>query len=300
MFMSSENQLQAQRWRIASDPTNYLYDGASIVEELDNSGNLLARYAATTDIDEPLSELRGTAESYYQLDGLGSVTSLSSSTGTVANTYSYDGYGNLAASTGSTANPFRYTGREFDQETGLYFYRARYYDSNLGLFISEDRARFWAGVNFYRYVNNNPANEVDPFGLNQPDKGDLIRRVVCNKECADYLGGLNNVLKAIFETNYVDVSDPRAIVPPDIRKQFNNNRMLAAFTSGHTTYYTPPPQDYLILDSIVFLHELRHVEGHNSEIDRDYEQEYSTIEKLCPESDVPTTTVDVPGTIECR
>jgi len=145
--------------------TNYLYDGASDIEEVDSSGNTVARYAATTDVDEPLSELRGTAASYYQLDGLGSVTSLSSSTGTAANTYTYDGYGNLAASTGSTTNPFRYTGRDFDQETGLYFYRARYFDASAGRFIGEDPLQFGGGANFYEYGGNNPLLFSDPFGL---------------------------------------------------------------------------------------------------------------------------------------
>jgi RHS repeat-associated protein len=63
------------------------------------------------------------------------------------------------------ANPFRYTAREFDTETSLYSYRARYYDSQTGRFISEDPVRFEGGYNFYAYVFNNPANLNDPFGL---------------------------------------------------------------------------------------------------------------------------------------
>ncbi|MDP1614568.1 MAG: RHS repeat-associated core domain-containing protein, partial [Methylococcales bacterium] len=56
-----------------------------------------------------------------------------------------------------------YTGREDDQ-TGLYYYRARYYDTNTGRFISEDPLGFEAGINFYAYVNNNPINANDPSG----------------------------------------------------------------------------------------------------------------------------------------
>jgi RHS repeat-associated protein len=69
------------------------------------------------------------------------------------------------------SNPFRFTGREFDAETDLYFYRARYYDPSIGRFISEDPIRsedpisFDAGTNFYTYVQNNPVNTIDPFGL---------------------------------------------------------------------------------------------------------------------------------------
>jgi RHS repeat-associated protein len=62
-------------------------------------------------------------------------------------------------------NPFQYTGRESDVETGLYYYRARYYDSNTGRFMSEDPARFVADSNFYEYVQNSPTEYRDPYGL---------------------------------------------------------------------------------------------------------------------------------------
>jgi RHS repeat-associated protein len=146
--------------------TNFLYDGPNLLEEVDNSGNVLARYTQDRDIDSPLSEFRGSTTSYYQADeALGSITSLSSGSGALANTYTYDSFGNLTASTGTLTNPFRYTGREFDSETGLYFYRARYFDSAAGRFISEDPIRFGGGVDFYPYVDNSPVNAVDPLGL---------------------------------------------------------------------------------------------------------------------------------------
>lgn len=56
--------------------TNYLYDGANSIEGVDQNGSLLARYEETKNIDEPLAELRSGATSYYEADGLGSVTSL--------------------------------------------------------------------------------------------------------------------------------------------------------------------------------------------------------------------------------
>jgi RHS repeat-associated protein len=63
-------------------------------------------------------------------------------------------------------NPFRYTARESDSKTGLYYYRARYYDPTAGRFLSEDRLRFKSGdVNFYAYVGDNPINAADPLGL---------------------------------------------------------------------------------------------------------------------------------------
>lgn len=151
--------------------TNYLYDGAYLIEEVDQSGNVQARYAQSnryTDgqlIDQPLSETRSGATSYYQQDGLNAITSLSNSTGALANTYTYDSFGKLTASTGTLTNPFQYTGRELDQETGTYEYRARYFDQNTGRFLSEDPLGFKAGINFYRYVRNRPVNLIDPTGL---------------------------------------------------------------------------------------------------------------------------------------
>jgi RHS repeat-associated protein len=147
-----------------SGTTNYLYDGANLLEELDNSGNVLARYTQQPGSDQPLAQLRSGTTSYYEQDGVGSVTSLSNSAGAIANTYAYDSYGKLSASTGTLVNPFQYTGREFDAETGQYYYRARYFDQNVGRLLSEDPIRFRGGKDFYAYVLNNPLKYRDPSG----------------------------------------------------------------------------------------------------------------------------------------
>ena len=64
-------------------------------------------------------------------------------------------------------NPFQFTGRDFDPETQLNFYRARYYDNSVGRFISEDPSEFEGGDDFYVYVRNNPLIWIDPLGLVQ-------------------------------------------------------------------------------------------------------------------------------------
>ncbi|MGB8112284.1 MAG: RHS repeat-associated core domain-containing protein, partial [Candidatus Sulfotelmatobacter sp.] len=162
--------------------TNYLYgetdagrSAANVIEEVDNSGNVLARYVPNQSlgIDQPLAELRSGTTSYYEQDGLGSVTTLSTAAGTLANTYTYDSFGNLTASTGSVTNPFQYTGRDYDPETGLRYYRTRYFDPTVGRFISEDMAHFEGGSNFYRYVRNSPTRFVDPFGLAEVNPQDM-------------------------------------------------------------------------------------------------------------------------------
>jgi RHS repeat-associated protein len=132
---------------------------------MNSSGTVVARYTHGPTIDQPLAEFQGSTADYYEADTLGSVTSLSNGAGALANTYTYDSFGNVTNSTGSLTNPFRYTGREFDSETSLYFNRARYYDQNAGRFVSEDPSEFIGGQNFYAYVGNDPINLTDPLGL---------------------------------------------------------------------------------------------------------------------------------------
>ena len=143
----------------------FVYDGRNLIETMNSSGAEVADYTQGPSLDEPLSELRGSTVSFYQVDFLGSITSLTNPAGALANTYTYDSFGNLTNSTGALSNPFRYTGREFDQETGIYNYRFRYYDPTLGRFLSEDPIRWAAGTDFYHYADGNPVSEVDPLGL---------------------------------------------------------------------------------------------------------------------------------------
>ncbi len=149
----------------SSGTSIYAYDGYGIEEETNSSGTAVARYTQGPSIDEPLSMLRGGATNFYNEDGLGSVTSLSDSTGSITETYGYDSFGKQTSSSGSLTNPFQYTARELDAETNLYYYRARYFDPAPGRFLAEDPEGFDAGVNFYAYTLNNPATYTDPFGL---------------------------------------------------------------------------------------------------------------------------------------
>ncbi len=149
-----------------SGTVNYLYDGPNLLEEVDGSSNALARYTEGLNGDEWLAELRSGTSSYYEQDDLSSVSSLSSSAGALANTYSYNSFGKLSASTGSLTNPFQYSGREFDSETGIYYYRSRYYDPGSGRFLGEDPVGFLTGPNFYTYVWNQPLMYSDPTGRN--------------------------------------------------------------------------------------------------------------------------------------
>jgi RHS repeat-associated protein len=146
-----------------SGTTIYVYDGANAIEELTSAGAVSARYVQGSGIDEPLAR-SASGISYYNADGLGSITSLDDASGTPTATFVYGAFGVLSTSSGSTTNSYRYTAREYDQDTGLYYYRARYYDPSLGRFISEDPLAI-AGIHGFSYVGNQPTSFVDSSGL---------------------------------------------------------------------------------------------------------------------------------------
>ena len=103
---------------------------------------------------------------YYHFDGLGSVVALSDSDGDSCQSYEYSAYGQVAASDPNfLANPYMFTGRRFDIETGLYYYRARYYNPHIGRFMQTDPIGYGDGINWYAYCGNNPVGRTDPSGL---------------------------------------------------------------------------------------------------------------------------------------
>ncbi|HEV2233469.1 MAG TPA: RHS repeat-associated core domain-containing protein [Terriglobia bacterium] len=160
--------------RIFSDGTGriFVYDGDNVIENLDLTGKVVARYTQGLGIDEPLEVFGSGASSYYEADGLGSITSLTSASGAVANTYNYDSFGNQTASTGSVSNRFYFTARENVAKTGLLYYRARYYDPSVGRFLNEDPAELSGGdINVYRYVSDDPVDWIDPDGLGKQRGG---------------------------------------------------------------------------------------------------------------------------------
>jgi RHS repeat-associated protein len=188
----------------------FAYDADNLIEETNSTGGAVARYSQGLNIDEPLAELRSATTSYYQADGLGSITTLSNAAGAVAANYSYDSFGNITAASGSIANNFRYTGREWDSETSFYYYRARYYDPASGRFLSEDPIGFNGGVNFFSYTANSPLNLTDPSGniivvrSNDPTIWPITLVYLCGSPAACQL---INELQASSNVYVINISD---------------------------------------------------------------------------------------------
>ena len=128
---------------------------------------LTQRYVHGSRVDRVLAQEDGDGNLLWHLgDHLGTIRDLVDNSGEVMNHYIYDSFGNVIAQTDNTVENRRlFTGREFDVETGLYYYRARYYYSPTGRFLGLDPIGFEAGdSNLYRYVGNSPLNGTDPTG----------------------------------------------------------------------------------------------------------------------------------------
>lgn len=142
-----------------------VYNGQDRQMDLDAAGAVTARYSFDPrGIDRPHSVTRGTRTLFYAQDPQGNVLALFDSAGAVAGSYSYDPWGRIESAVDTVPNPFRYTGREYDPGTGLYYYRARWYDPDLRRFVSEDPVGVRGGLNLYGYGANDPVNNVDPLG----------------------------------------------------------------------------------------------------------------------------------------
>lgn len=123
-------------------PTQYLYDGANAVQE--TVGSTINPILVGLGVDERFARNDKSGRTYFLTDALNSTIALTSTTGAIQNTYSYDPYGSTSQSGTGFTNPYQYTGREADTP-GLYYYRARYYSPMMGGFISEDPAGFAGG-----------------------------------------------------------------------------------------------------------------------------------------------------------
>jgi RHS repeat-associated protein len=144
----------------------YVIDRNQIALVFDGAGVQTHRYLYGTAVDQVLADESATGMMWALADRLGTVGDLVDNSGTAIDHITYDSFGEVVGQTNpGVAFRYGYTGREQDSETGLDYYRARYYDVANGRFISEDPIGFEAGDNnLTRYVGNSPVNAIDPFG----------------------------------------------------------------------------------------------------------------------------------------
>ncbi len=152
-----------QRTTSSGANERYVYDGADALIDLNADWSVATTYLNGLGIDNHLRQTSATTGvSYFHANHLGSTAALTDQSGAVVEQLSYDSFGNNG---GSTRTRFTYTGRERDSDTGMLYYRARFYDPQLGRFISEDPIGLADGINSYAYAKNSPPNGTDPLGL---------------------------------------------------------------------------------------------------------------------------------------
>jgi RHS repeat-associated protein len=144
--------------------TDFLHDRLNPVQEGVLPAVPTANLLTGLGIDEHLTRADAAGMRHILPDALGSALALADSIGAISTEYTYEPFGATLVTGASSTNAFQYTGREND--TGLYYYRARYYAPRLSRFIQEDPIE-WAGgdTNLYAYVWNAPTLYTDPSGL---------------------------------------------------------------------------------------------------------------------------------------
>jgi RHS repeat-associated protein len=147
----------------------YVYDQTSSFLEYDDAGAQVAKYDYGS--DRPISLLRrDEPRRFFGLDGLRSVTNLTDAAGAVAARYHLDAWGNFRfpAELSVSKNRFAFTGYEWDPEIGLFNAKARYFDPQLGRFLTQDSflGQIDEPPSLHRYVYGyaNPLRYVDPTG----------------------------------------------------------------------------------------------------------------------------------------
>ncbi|ESU31397.1 hypothetical protein G3A_16890, partial [Bacillus sp. 17376] len=167
----------------SSGTTNFHYNGDKVIAETDGNNTIISEYTWDT-YGNPVTMTKSGKVYYYHFNSRGDVTALTDENGNVVGQYEYDAWGNIIFQTGTmaTSNPYRYAGYRFDETTGLYYLKSRYYKSDVGRFINPDNSMVIKALtdealkapseyqnltlmsNLFAYVANNPVMYVDPSG----------------------------------------------------------------------------------------------------------------------------------------
>lgn len=212
--------------------TEYVTSGGRVLEEYEvvNTERMLsARYLYGNGLDEPVAmerdlDLSGSFEGdelfFYLRDAQGNITGLTDCDGEILERYDYTPYGKVKIldkagnikynqQTGEPMkvseyeNPYLFQSRRLDPWSGRYYFRNRYYDPETGRFLSRDPARDDSLGNLYAFVNNNPVNAVDPWGLEEVSYDQLLSGFM-KSASADEIGQL---LLYLSEGNKITVGD---------------------------------------------------------------------------------------------
>lgn len=187
--------------RDAQGIAHFVTDGVNLLAELGDDLRPKATYVHGPGVDRPLAMSRADRRYFFHADRLGSIRRVTDRQGAVAAGYDYDAFGQVRARTGELESPFTFTARELDPATGLYYYRARYYDARLGRFLSVDTAAARPEdpltLNPYLYARNSPARFTDPFGLDPYDPDAFPARIATNPSPSEQLAEMDYYIESL-------------------------------------------------------------------------------------------------------
>jgi RHS repeat-associated protein len=189
--------VEQDKWKTGGSAatTRFAYDGDNVWADLDGSNNLLVRYLFGDKTDQILTRTVASGTNVgvalYQTDNLGSVRDLSSWSGQVQDHLDFTGFGVVTESNPGNGDRYKFTGREYDADTGLENNRARWYQASNGRWLSEDPVGFGgADPNLTRYVGNSPTYATDSTGLWKIVRNAAKDRVPATAEKGDTIKGL--------------------------------------------------------------------------------------------------------------
>jgi RHS repeat-associated protein len=199
-------------WNWDGSSTNYMvYDGVHVLAEVDSTGGLRRAYTHGPGIDNWLAMTvytGATAKTYFYLtDHQGTVHAVADETGSIVESYRFDSWGRVLGVYNGSGTPLAesaignkilWQGREYSWKTGLYFFRARFYDPIVGRWMSKDPAGIAGGLDQYVFCGDNPVNSRDPCGLCKEGSSSTTWNFLSNLNPFNMNGSLNNQVAAGF------------------------------------------------------------------------------------------------------
>ena len=174
---------------IQTNEVHFIYDGNLVAQERASNNLPLVTYTRGNDLSGTLQgaggiggllartvnssilvpQLSTSGHAYYHADGNGNITALINASQMIVAKYLYDPFGRKLSKYGllADANKYRFSSKEWDQKTGLYYYLYRYYDPNLQRWLNRDPIQEKSGINLYKFLNNDSVNRIDIYGLDE-------------------------------------------------------------------------------------------------------------------------------------
>ena len=158
---------------VGSEVTKYIYSGSRSILELDGQDNVTAVLVRGSGKGGGIGSIieieRGGQSQYLHYNWRGDVVLVTDSNEQIIQKYDYEAFGKQLNST-SVDNDYQFSTKEYNEDSGLQYFGRRFYDPELGRFISPDPLWFVNGLNRYVFVGNNPINRIDPLGLCEEGK----------------------------------------------------------------------------------------------------------------------------------